>query len=86
MFGTTIINVLCKITCSSVAEFWQDIYGKTFKGIAGVGEGVCYDVRGYEDHFPYKMFLNIFVCRLKNHTSELHLLLGVNFMVINPVT
>ena len=88
IFGTTIINILCKITyCkSNVAEVWQKIYGKRFKGIVGVGEGVCYDMRGYEDHFPYKMFPNIFVCRLENHTAELHLWLGVNFMVINPIT
>ena len=43
-------------------------------------------MREYKDHFPYKMFPRIFVCRLKNHTAELHLWLGLNFMVLNPIT
>ena len=43
-------------------------------------------MRGYKDHFPYKIFPRIYVCRLKNHTAELHLWLGLNFMVLNPIT
>ena len=67
-------------------KFDKKIMVKSLRGFVGIGEGVRYDIRGYEDHFPYKMFPNIFICRLKNHAAELHFWLGVNFMVLNPIT